>query len=757
MAVMSVEQALRLAGGHYDAGRLAEAEALYRQVLSGHPDNAEALRMLGLVAFAVGRTSDALELVGKAAALQPSRADYQSNLGVIFASLKRFDEAIGAFRQALVWAPGDPQVLTNLANALQEKGGIDEAIAVYGDALRRRGDIPQTHYNLARALQEKGMLDEAIAAYHRAIALSPGYADAFNSLGTALKQQGKLTEAIAAYQQALSLRSNSPQAYYNLAGAMRAVGNADQEIAAYQQAIAQRPQYPDAYNNLGNALEEKGRADEAIVAYRAALSGRSNFPEAYNNLGNVLLQTGKPDEAIECYRQALALRSDYAEAHNNLGNALKETARHEEALASYRQAAQISSEPRMAGNVLCLMHYLSRFGPREIYDAHSEWNDRYVRPLAGSLGSHANDRSKDRRLRIGYISPDFREHPVGRFMQPLLANHDHGQFEIVCYADLHFEDAITANLRRGADVWRNTVAQNDEQLARLVREDRIDILIDLTMHLQGSRLLAFARKPAPVQVTYLAYCSTTGLETIDYRLSDPYLDPAGVDESLYSEKTVRLPRTYWCYPPPADSPDVTPPPARGNGYVTFGCMNNYSKVSAETFDWWLRLLREVPASRLILHSHEGSHRQAAWDRMKAAGLDPQRLRFEAFAPLGRYLQTYNKIDVALDPYPYCGGTTSCDAAWMGVPIVSLRGQTAVSRGGLSILSNLGLGELVASDADAYVRIGSELAGDLPRLETLRGSLRERLKSSPLMDGRQFARDVEAAYRTMWHAWCDSGS
>jgi protein O-GlcNAc transferase len=809
MATMSIEQAVRVAAGHYDAGRLTEAESIYRQILAQQPQNAEALRMLGLVAFRVGRGKDALELVGKAVAANPSAADYHSNLGVILASLKRFDESIAAFREALRLAPNDPQATTNLANVLQEKGEFDEAIVLYREALRNRSDIPQTHYNLAKALQEKGMLEEAIGEYRAAISLNPRYAEAFNSLGTALKQKGQLPEAITAYQQALTLRSNSPEVYYNLGKAMRAAGNADQEIAAYQQAIAQRPQYPDAYNNLGNALEEQGRADEAIAAFRAALSAQSDFPEAYNNLGNVLLQTGKPDEAIECYRKALALRPDYAEAHNNLGNAQKETARLEEALSSYRRGAELSSEPRMAGNVLCLMHYLPRFGPREIFEAHAEWNRRYARPLAGSMGPHANDRSRERtsassvesgssksvepRLRIGYVSADFREHPVGRFMQPLMANHDHERFEIFCYADLHFEDSITANLKRGADVWRNAAALSDEQLARLVRDDRIDILVDLTMHLQGSRLLAFARKPAPVQVTYLAYCSTTGLDAIDYRFSDPYLDqgkfdwegeapaepgladaerrgsagaspsPATTplasswrpDESYYSEKTFRLPRTYWCYPEPANSPEVGPLPGRQNGYVTFGCMNNYSKVSPEAFDLWLRVLRAVPDSRLVLHSHPGSHRQLAWDRMKSAGLDPQRLQFESFAPLGKYLQTYHKIDVALDPYPYGGGTTSCDALWMGVPLVSRRGPTAVSRGGLSILSNLGLGELVADDGDAYVRIASGLAGDLPRLEGLRASLRQRLKNSPLMDAPQFARDVEAAYRTMWGAWCDS--
>jgi predicted O-linked N-acetylglucosamine transferase (SPINDLY family) len=370
------------------------------------------------------------------------------------------------------------------------------------------------------------------------------------------------------------------------------------------------------------------------------------------------------------------------------------------------------------------------------------------------LPSPNHDRDADRRLRIGYVSPDLRDHVVGRFMLPLLANHDHQRFEIFCYADVARADAMTERLRSHADCWRNTAGLSDEQLARAVRDDRIDILIDLTMHMAGSRLLAFARKPAPVQVTYLAYCGTTGLEAMDYRLTDPHLDPPDATDE-YVEQSIRLPRTYWCYQPPDDAPEVSSlPMTRAGGRVTFGCLNNFSKVSQPTIETWAELLRAIPDARLILHAHAGAHRQRLLTRLGELGIDTGRIEFVGFAPTASYLATYHRIDVALDPFPYAGGTTTCDALWMGVPVVTLAGRTAVGRGGASILTNLGLPELVARSPEEYVQIALALARAPQRLERLRCSMRDRMGRSPITDAPGFACDVESAYRAMWARHCD---
>jgi predicted O-linked N-acetylglucosamine transferase (SPINDLY family) len=373
--------------------------------------------------------------------------------------------------------------------------------------------------------------------------------------------------------------------------------------------------------------------------------------------------------------------------------------------------------------------------------------------LKNTIQPHANDRAPERRLRIGYVCPYFCMLPEGRFLLPLLRARDRSCLEVICYSDCRRPDAFTEQFRQTADGWHDIVGWSDLQVAERMRQDRIDIAVDLTLHGLNNRLLALARKPAPVQVTYLAYCSSTGLEAIDYRLSDPYLDPPGMDESVYSEKTMRLPETYWCYQPTSAPPETSPLPALAQGHITFGSLNNFCKVSAPTLAAWGKLLRSVPNAQLLLHTREGSHRQRVLERLGGEGIEPQRVRFAGYLPMEQYFELYQRIDIALDSFPCGGGTTTCDALWMGVPVVSLVGRTAVGRGGLSILSNVGMPELAARSEEEYVRIARELANDIPRLTNLRATLRQRMEQSPLMDTPRFARNIEAAYRQMWRQWC----
>jgi predicted O-linked N-acetylglucosamine transferase (SPINDLY family) len=387
------------------------------------------------------------------------------------------------------------------------------------------------------------------------------------------------------------------------------------------------------------------------------------------------------------------------------------------------------------------------------------WNQQHAEPLKKFIQPHTNNRDPDRRLRIGYVSPDFREHVVGQTLLPLFREHDHRQMEIFCYANMVRTDAFTEQIRRYVDAWHSIVGLSDSRAVDLIRQDRIDILVDLTLHLANNRLLMFARKPAPVQVSYLGYCSSTGLETMDYRLSDPYLDPSDSDVegksstlSRYSERTIHLPEIYWCYNARGPTPEPSPPPASAKGYVTFGCLNNFAKVSP-ALDLWAEILQCVPRSRLIVHSHPGPHLEAVRERFAGKGVSPDRLEFPGQQPWPQYVQSYDRIDIALDPFPWGGGVTTCDVLWMGVPVVSLVGRTAVGRGGASILANIGVPELVAQTPQQYVQIASALAGDLPRLIELRRTLRGRMQASVLMDAPRFARNLEAAYRQMWRTWC----
>ncbi len=356
-------------------------------------------------------------------------------------------------------------------------------------------------------------------------------------------------------------------------------------------------------------------------------------------------------------------------------------------------------------------------------------------------------------MRIGYVSPDFREHATTFFTVSLLANHDHGPFEIFCYANVRRPDALTERLRGHADVWRDTRGLSDEQLADRVRSDQIDILVDLTMHMADNRLLTFARKPAPVQITWVAYPGTTGLSAIDYRLTDPYLDPPGRFDDDYAEESLRLADTFWCYDPLCEPVPVTPLPALHNGYVTFGCLNNFCKLNDGVLSLWAKVLHAVPQARLLLLAPRGQARDSVLAQLQQEGIAAQRVEFADKQPRQGYLKLYQRMDVSLDPFPYNGHTTSFDAFWMGVPTITLIGQTVVGRAGWSQLCNLGLPELAAQTPEQYVALAAELAGDLPRLEELRGTLRGRMQRSPLMDGPRFARQVEQAYRQVWRRWC----
>jgi protein O-GlcNAc transferase len=668
-----------------------------------------------------GHLQEAERLYRQVLARQPTHIDAMHHLGVIAHQVGRHDIAVDLIRQAIALKPGFAEAYSNLGNALRGKGALDEAIAAYRQAIVLNPSLPEPHNNLGNSLKDSGEFDEAIVACRRAIALRPKYPEAHNNLGNALAAKGQLDEAIAAYRQAIVLRPNYAEPHSNLGNALRAKGQLDEAIAAYRQAIAIMPNYAEAHSNLGNALRDKGQLDEAIAAYRQAITLISGSPEVHYNLGIALADQGQLDEAIAASRQAIALNPNFPEAQSNLVFAL---------------------------------HYHVAYDAQAIAEEQRRWDRQHAEPLRKFIQVHSNDRSPDRRLRIGYVSPDFRDHVVGRNLLPLFQRHDRRQFEITCYSQVTCPDAMTGLFQQNADGWRNIVGHSDEQVAKQIREDRIDLLVDLALHSANNRLLVFARKPAPVQVTFAGYPGSTGLSTIDYRLSDPYLDPPGMDESVYSEQTIRLPDSFWCYDPLENRDiSVNSLPALATTSITFGCLNSFCKVNDDVLDLWAGVLRHVENSRLLLLAPDGSHRQRTLDRLSQEGIAAARVEFVPRRSRREYLEVYHGIDLGLDSFPYNGHTTSLDSYWMGVPVVTLVGQTAVSRAGWCQLSNLGLTELAAQSAEQFVRIAVQLAADLPRLKELRSTLRQRMEQSPLMDAPKFARNIEAAYRQMWQKWC----
>jgi len=723
-------EVFKIALQHHQAGRLPEAEALYHQLLAAQANHPGALHLLGVIALQSGQPEKAAKMIRQALAIDPANAGAHSNLG----------------------------------EACRALGLREEALACHRRAIELQGDFAAAHYNLAVALAEFGQPDAAIAEYREALRLKPDYLEACNNLGNALNKQGLFREAVDVYERALQLKPDVAQVWFNLGIAFAAVGRFEDAVSAYQRAAQLQPEHAESSIQLGYALQRLGRAEEALAAYQRAVALQPDNVEPRNNMGNALRSLGRLDEAVAAYQRALQIDSAYALAHNNLGTALRDQGRLDEALAAYRRALELQpDDARVRSNVIYSLHFHPDRIEPVLAEEQANWHRQFAEPLQQPVLSQVNDRDPERRLRVGYVSSDFRDHVVGRNLVPLFRCHDHARFEIVCYSGVARPDGVTERLRRHADQWRSTMGLSDEALSGMIRQDAVDILVDLTQHMMGNRLLVFARRPAPVQVSFAGYPESAGVDAIRYRISDRWLEsgmeiPSGRERSPsvpYQGRAERvfLLDSFWCYDPCGMDAEVNSPPVEANGAVTFGSLNNFCKVNDGVLKVWSRVLGAVANSRLVLLSPFGSHRQRVWELLEREGVGSSRVEFVELRPRREYLKLYHRLDIVLDPFPYGGHTTSLDALWMGVPVVSLAGERAVSRAGLGQMSNLGLRELVALSEDEYVAIAARLADDLPRLAELRRSLRSRMESSPLMDALNFACKIEAAYRTMWRHWC----
>ncbi len=643
---------------------------------------------------------------------------------------------------------------------------------------------------------QAGQRAQAEALYRQALAVDPRHADSMHLLGVTLEMaQPNTDEPLNLIQRAIALNPNVPEYYCNLGLFLAGRKQYQKSVDAFRRAITLRPQYSTAYCHLGNVLHDMGRLEESANAYRQAVVHKNDHFLAYSNLGNVLRELNRMGESAEMCRRAIAINPNFPGAHNNLGNALSKQDRVDEAIASYKRALELdpgSAEiraniadltkdmcrldeavsmcrqalaihPQLSGcysNLLYDLHYRDQFDAIEILRESRNWDRMYVQPNAQFIRHHANSRDPNRKLVIGYVSPDFRQHSVAAFMLPLLQHHDHSQFQIIGYSNVRAPDHVTQAIKGCVDVWRDLPGMNDAQAAELVRSDRVDILIDLAGHTGQNRLLMMSHKPAPVQLTFLGYPGTTGVSTIDYKLTDRLADPPGMTEAHYSEKLLYLPRSNWCFQPIIQFPDVTPLPANASGTICFGSFSNFAKMTPKLFEMWAAILARVPNSKLMIKAKAlamPSVRQELHDRFGKQGVDKSRLdlRPRALNPED-HLTMYGLVDIALDTFPYHGTTTTCEAMWMGVPVVSLAGKAHVSRVGVSLLTSMGLTELIAQTPQEYIEIAAKLASDLARLSQLRSELRQRMKDSPLMDAPGYAKEMEEQFRFVWRKWCEIG-
>jgi protein O-GlcNAc transferase len=674
---------------HHRAGRLRDAERIYHRILARNPNDSDALHLLGLVTFQTGDFQGAIGLIREAIRQKPSEPVYYDNLGKIFQAQGRAAQAAECFEAVIRCRPADAAALVNLGNSYYRLGRPDDAIACYRRALEQQPDCLDAWINLGHTLNQTGRSEEGIGWLRKALDRKPDCVEALLNLGAVLGDRGESEAAAALARRALSIK----------------------------------PDFAEAHHNLGVALRSQGRLSEAAASYREALRLKGDRAETASGLGVVLLEQGRLDEAAAAFREALRIDPRFAVAHSNL--------------------------------LFCL-NYFSDLDPSQIYTEHLRWEKEQAAALLPLRKPHANHPDPGRRLRIGYVSPDFRSHPVAHLFGPLLAAHDRRQFECFCYSSTLQPDAVTRSLQMLAGAWRDVHALTDEQLARLVREDGIDILVDLAGHTAGSRLRAFAAGPAPVQVTYIGYPNTTGLSAINYRITDAWADPVGA-EGFHSEELVRLPSGFFCYQPLSDAPPVADQPFYRSGVFTFGSFNNRSKITADVVAVWAAVLRQSSNCRLLLKAKalgdEGT-RQELLRMFAAHGVEPGRIELAGvIANAASHLAEYGRVDLALDTFPYNGTVTTCEALWMGVPVVALAGRTHAARVGVSILSRIGLSEFVTGSIDEYIAGAVHWSANPGRLRELRAGMRERLVRSPLCGAALVARELEQAYRQMWRRWC----
>lgn len=784
----TVQEALQIAVAHHREGRLDQAEAIYRAVLQVDPDNADALHLSGVVATARGDLDRAVALLGRAVERAPALVDAHMNLGRALRQQRRFGDAAASFGRAAALRPDLAQAPFLQGIALREQGRLHDALAVQQRLVAARPDMVEAVNELGMLNQFLGRLDQAVRWYRRVAELRPDVPEAYTNIGAIAHAQRRSAEAERLFRRAVRMAPASSGNRKNLGVVLDALGRPEAACAQFRAAVALAPELADHYRDLGSNLYGAARLDEAVGVLRRALRLRPAFAEALgmlgqvqhgrgqvneafasfqgalavepdngtalNGLGSLLLARGRLVEAARALRNAIAVNPAFVEAYNNLAGVWRNQAQQDEAIACYRRSLRLApANAKVHSNMLLTMCYHDAIDRPTLLQAHLEFARIWETPWLGRRRSWPNDRDPDRRLRIGYVSPDLRDHAAAYFVEPLLAHHDHARVHVTCYSEVAYPDAMTRLLKGHADHWVDTVPLSDDALEARIRADAIDVLVDVAGHTGGNRLPVFARKPAPVQVTWLGYGATTGLAAMDYLLIDPYAIPTD-DERFYTETIWRLPRVYRCFKWFNPTPEVGPPPMAARGYPLFGSFNAFVKITPACLAAWAEILRRVPDSRLLIMGNaEPDMVHAAFARF---GIGPERLEIVRRQPMFDYLRTITGVDIALDPFPHTGGTTTFQTLWMGAPLVTRAGDRFAARASTAVLAELGLSELICGDTDAYVETAVRLARSPERLASLRAGLRGRMQDSAFMDFRGFAATMEDAYRRMWRKWLSEG-
>lgn len=737
-------------------GELQEAEAAQRRAAQTRPDFAEAHYNLGNILCAQGRTPEAEASYRHAVALQPKFALAHCNLGNTLMNQGRLQEAEASYRAALALRPELVEARNNLGDTLRQLGRLREAEGAFRRALADRPDFAAAHYNLGNTLSDQGHFDAAEAAWRCALQCQADFPEALVVLGSLLREREQLEEAESALREALRYRPDFVEAHFHLGAVLRDCNRLEEAVDEWRRALHWRPQLPEALTALGSALKELGQLPEGEDSLRRALQYRPDFAEAHYNLANNLRQQGRLVEAEAGFRRALAIQPELANALLNLGVTLYELGRYSEAEDACREALAVNADyPLAHSNLLFWLTHKDTIDPQELFAEHRLFAERFETPLRAHWATHDNSRDPDRRLQVGVVSGDLCNHSVANFIEPILAElKGHPRLALHAYSNQAVEDQVTQRLRSYFDHWQRVTGLADAALAERIRADAIDILIDLSGHTAHHRLLTFARKPAPIQLSWIGYPGTTGLQAMDYFVADPYFLPVGEFDDQFTEQIVRLPA---CAPflPFAGAPAVGPLPALRRNHVTFGSFNRPTKISPSVVTLWSKLLTAVPDSRMLVGAMlpDGRIEQLV-DAFAANGVARERLSFHMRGDMNGYLEQHQEVDICLDTFPYTGGTTAYHALWMGVPTLTLAGRTVPGRPGAAILGQVGLQAFIAHDPAEFVARGVALASDLAALARIRSESRERLRQSAMGRPELIASSLERALRVMWQRWCD---
>ena len=777
------ESALERAVQHHRAGDLGQAELGYRDVLQGDPQHPDALHLLGLIAHQRGAFQDAVDLIQKALKKNNRNAYFYIHLGQAYRQLKRLDEAAQAFKKALKLEPQNAEAHHELGLALADAQRWDAALEEYERAMRLDPRNPHAALNAGNACHLAGRFETALDYYRKALSSAPELAEAHNNLGSTLFQIGRVAESIPYIDTALRLKPQYAEALVNRGNILRHQKRYAEAVASFDQALALKPGFLLAVFNKGNALAESGRLEEALPLYDETLAAQPQHAEALSNKAAVMGDLQQHEQAVELARLALQAKPDFAEAYNNMGANLMQLGIVQESFLALQRAMQIKpayEAPYLnmakllwtVGDAPEAMHYLKQLltmNPQHedaqrcllLFDLYV-YREQPAPPRTpitrGAADSHilfASRKDAKKKIRLAYISSDFRLHPVGRNIWPLLEGHDRERFELYLYGAVHVPDALTERFQSIADRYQSIQGMTDEQIADRVRADAVDVLVILAGRFDNNKPLVASYRAAPIQVSFHDPASSY-LADMDYLITDITMNPPHTPE-WFSETLVRLP-TFYLHLPINDAPPTLPPPALGRGYITFGCFNNVAKLNPQVIYLWSQLLQAVPNAKLLLKYKDTFHDpfvHAHYMGLFAQyGVVAERVELVTEKlSFNEHLARYCTIDIALDPFPFNGSTTTFESLWMGIPVVTLAGHSMVARWGASMLRRVGLGDLVAASPQEYIAIASRLAADLPRLTAIRSDLRQRVLNSPLCDARRRARQLDKIFTHMWRRWC----